>query len=74
MRQLCAIIGGVFTVAATRFFRLILLYTRYTCLHTATHVQLCAIIGGVFTVAGIVASLTDKGINLVKKKELGKLG
>mmetsp|Transcript_64260 Transcript_64260/g.94085 ORF Transcript_64260/g.94085 Transcript_64260/m.94085 type:complete len:477 (-) Transcript_64260:454-1884(-) len=37
--------------------------------------QLCAIVGGVFTVAGIVASITDKGINMVKKKqELGKLG
>lgn len=37
--------------------------------------QLCAIVGGVFTVAGIVASVTDKGINMVKKKqELGKLG
>jgi len=36
--------------------------------------QLCAIVGGVFTVAGIVASITDKGINLVKKQELGKLG
>jgi hypothetical protein len=37
--------------------------------------QLCAIVGGVFTVAGIIASITDKGINMVKKKqELGKLG
>ena len=37
--------------------------------------QLCAIVGGVFTVAGIVASITYKGINMVKKKqELGKLG
>jgi len=37
--------------------------------------NLCAIVGGVFTVAGIVASLMDKSINLMRKKqELGKLG
>jgi hypothetical protein len=36
---------------------------------------LCAIIGGVFTVAGILASVVDKGITSLKKKqELGKLG
>jgi len=37
--------------------------------------QLCAIVGGVFTVAGIVASLMDKGVQAIRKKqELGKLG
>jgi thiol-disulfide isomerase/thioredoxin len=37
--------------------------------------QLCAIVGGVFTVAGIVATVTDKGIQAVTKKQsLGKLG
>jgi len=37
--------------------------------------NLCAIIGGVFTVAGIAASLVDKGMaSLRKKQELGKLG
>jgi hypothetical protein len=37
--------------------------------------QLCAIVGGVFTVAGIVATVLDKGIATLKKKqELGKLG
>jgi len=37
--------------------------------------NLCAIIGGVFTVAGIVASVVDKGLaSLKKKQELGKLG
>ena len=37
--------------------------------------QLCAIIGGVFTVAGIVASIVDKGMaSMMKKQELGKLG
>eukprot|EP00282_Hemiselmis_andersenii_P027591 CAMPEP_0169478152 /NCGR_PEP_ID=MMETSP1042-20121227/28318_1 /TAXON_ID=464988 /ORGANISM="Hemiselmis andersenii, Strain CCMP1180" /LENGTH=322 /DNA_ID=CAMNT_0009592591 /DNA_START=123 /DNA_END=1092 /DNA_ORIENTATION=- len=37
--------------------------------------NLCAIIGGVFTVAGIAASLVDKGMaSLQKKQELGKLG
>eukprot|EP00287_Rhodomonas_sp_CCMP768_P004389 CAMPEP_0196740402 /NCGR_PEP_ID=MMETSP1091-20130531/31598_1 /TAXON_ID=302021 /ORGANISM="Rhodomonas sp., Strain CCMP768" /LENGTH=474 /DNA_ID=CAMNT_0042085543 /DNA_START=59 /DNA_END=1483 /DNA_ORIENTATION=+ len=37
--------------------------------------QLCAIIGGVFTVAGLTASMMDKGINALRRKqELGKLG
>merc|ERR1711966_6630 len=37
--------------------------------------QLCAIIGGVFTVAGIVASIVDKGMaSMMKKQEPGKLG
>lgn len=37
--------------------------------------NLCAIIGGVFTVAGILASVVDKGLTSLKKKqELGKLG
>jgi len=37
--------------------------------------NLCAIVGGVFTVAGIVATVLDKGIATLKKKqELGKLG
>jgi hypothetical protein len=90
--QLCAIVGGVFSVACIKYIHTYmhtyisqllleefsLLSASNTYIHTYIHtyiLQLCAIVGGVFTVAGILASVIDKGITSLKRKEeLGKLG